>query len=109
LDIEIVETKPPVQDIEYFKLNPLGRVPTFVGANGYILTETMAIAIYCMSKLSLIRPVHHSKMSHIINFSYPCLKILLTIYDSDHVLTFRLYHLTSEPATPLTLRSHFPE
>lgn len=49
LDIELVETRPPVQDLEYFKLNPLGRIPTFVGANGFILTETMAIAVYCMS------------------------------------------------------------
>lgn len=52
LEIELVETRPPVQDIEYFKLNPLGRVPTFVGANGYILTETIAIAVYCTSSLS---------------------------------------------------------
>lgn len=52
LDIELVETKPPVQDLEYFKLNPLGKIPTFVGANGYILTETMAIAVYCMSSLA---------------------------------------------------------
>jgi elongation factor 1-gamma len=49
LDVELVETKPPVKDLEYLKLNPLGRVPTFVGANGYILTETMAIAVYCTS------------------------------------------------------------
>ena len=55
LDIELVETRPPVQDIEYFKLNPLGKVPTFVGANGYILTETMAIAVYCALNLSFVR------------------------------------------------------
>jgi elongation factor 1-gamma len=54
LDVELVETKPPVKDIEYFKLNPLGRVPTFVGANGYILTETMAIAVYCTSNSNLV-------------------------------------------------------
>lgn len=50
LGIELVETKPPVQDIDYFKLNPLGKIPTFVGANGYILTETMAIAVYFTSQ-----------------------------------------------------------
>ena len=32
---------------EYLKLNPLGCIPTFVGSNGFVLTETMAIAIYC--------------------------------------------------------------
>ena len=48
LDIEIVETKPPVTDPEYAKINLLKKIPTFVGSNGYILSETMAIAIYCM-------------------------------------------------------------
>jgi elongation factor 1-gamma len=47
LDIELVETKTPVEDIEYRKINPLNRVPSFVGANGFILCESMAIAIYC--------------------------------------------------------------
>lgn len=47
LDVELVETRPPNTDIEYLKLNPLNRVPTFVGANGFILTESIAIAIYC--------------------------------------------------------------
>jgi elongation factor 1-gamma len=71
LDIEIVETRPPVQDLEYFKLNPLGRVPTFVGANGYILTETIAIAVYCRSSMFLSRLRDLSKMSHIINTVIP--------------------------------------
>lgn len=71
LDIELVETRTPVQDLEYFKLNPLGRIPTFVGANGYILTETMAIAVYCAPTPSPIRPNEHSKMSHIINTVIP--------------------------------------
>jgi hypothetical protein len=47
LDIELVETRPPNVDLDYLKLNPLGRVPTFVGSNGFILTESIAIAIYC--------------------------------------------------------------
>jgi elongation factor 1-gamma len=47
LDIELVETRTPVTDTEYLKLNPLARIPTFVGADGFKLTEVMAIAIYC--------------------------------------------------------------
>jgi elongation factor 1-gamma len=47
LDIELVHTQPPNVDAEYLKLNPLGCVPTFVGSNGFILSEVMAIAIYC--------------------------------------------------------------
>jgi len=50
LDVELVETKTPVTDTEYLKLNPLGRVPTFVGANDFVLTESMAIAIYFASQ-----------------------------------------------------------
>ena len=59
LDIELVETRPPDVDIEYLKLNPLGRVPTFVSTNGFILTESIAIAIYCKNPMS--PPVLQSK------------------------------------------------
>ena len=59
LDIELVETRPPDTDAEYLKLNPLNRVPTFVGADGFILTEVIAIAIYCKfhksTRISLAR------------------------------------------------------
>ncbi|PPJ51925.1 hypothetical protein CBER1_09368 [Cercospora berteroae] len=51
LDLEFVETKPGA-DItnDYRKLNKLGKVPTFEGADGYVLTEAMAIAIYLTSQ-----------------------------------------------------------
>ena len=53
----------------------MAQVPTFVGSNGFILTESIAIAIYCESC-----PTHYqfalSRMSHIITFSYPCLNLL---------------------------------
>lgn len=49
LDIEFVETDPSKGELsaEYKKLNPLGRVPTFEAPNGWVLTEVIAIAIYC--------------------------------------------------------------
>ena len=31
---------------DYLKINKLGKVPSFVGADGYELTEAVAIAIY---------------------------------------------------------------
>lgn len=31
---------------EYLKLNKLGKIPTFEGQDGFVLTECMAIAIY---------------------------------------------------------------
>lgn len=50
LDIELVYTQPreSVSD-EYRKLNKSGKVPTFVGGDGYVLSETIAINVYCQS------------------------------------------------------------
>lgn len=31
---------------EYLKINPLGKVPTFQGEDGFVLSECIAIAIY---------------------------------------------------------------
>ena len=49
LDIELEETNASTDTFppNYLELNPLGLVPTFVGADGFTLTEVMAIAIYC--------------------------------------------------------------
>jgi elongation factor 1-gamma len=44
--VELVETTPPVSDAAYLELNPLGKIPTFIGSNGFLLTESIAIAIY---------------------------------------------------------------
>jgi elongation factor 1-gamma len=33
---------------EYRKVSPQGKIPAFEGANGYTLTEAIAIAIYGM-------------------------------------------------------------
>ncbi|CAK3980104.1 eEF1-gamma domain-containing [Lecanosticta acicola] len=51
LDIELVPTEPAkgVSD-DYKKLNRLGKIPTFQGADGYVLTEAIAIAIYLTSQ-----------------------------------------------------------
>lgn len=48
LDVELVHEEPAKGvSAEYLKLNPLGSVPTFQGADGFVLTECIAIAIYC--------------------------------------------------------------
>jgi hypothetical protein len=36
---------------DYIKYNSLGKIPTFVGSDGYVLTECIAIAIYRMLTL----------------------------------------------------------
>ena len=66
LDIEIIETVPPTKELEYLKLHPLDKVPTFVGANDWVLTEVMAISIYCTS-IFLLQP-QSSRMRDIITF-----------------------------------------
>lgn len=72
LDIENVETNPGEGlSAEYKKLNPLGRVPTFEAPNGWVLSEVIAIAIYCKFTICMRIPPCY-KMSHIIIYSYPC-------------------------------------
>jgi len=50
LDVELVETNPNkgnfVQDYTS-KINRLGKIPSFVGADGFVLNEVLAIAVYC--------------------------------------------------------------
>jgi elongation factor 1-gamma len=51
LDVEFVATEPAkgVSE-EYLRLNKLGKVPTFEGADGFVLSETIAIAVYLASQ-----------------------------------------------------------
>ena len=46
LDIETVEVDTANPPAEYLKFNKLSKVPTFVGEDGYVLYECIAIAIY---------------------------------------------------------------
>ena len=47
LDIEFVDTEPAKGvSTDYLKINKLGKVPTFEGADGFVLSETIAIAVY---------------------------------------------------------------
>ncbi|KAK4453164.1 hypothetical protein QBC34DRAFT_396492 [Podospora aff. communis PSN243] len=50
LEIEIVETNTEKPTDEYLKYNALSKVPTFVGADGYVLSECIAIAVYITSQ-----------------------------------------------------------
>ncbi|WPH04796.1 elongation factor 1 gamma [Acrodontium crateriforme] len=51
LEIDCVETNPQngLSD-EYMRLNKLGKTPTFVAADGTVLTECMAICLYVASQ-----------------------------------------------------------
>lgn len=53
LDVELVHTQPREGlSADYRLLNKLGRVPTFEGADGFVLTEVIAIAVYRESTFS---------------------------------------------------------
>ena len=49
LDLEEVKIDLPNAPTEYLKLNKLAKLPSFVGSDGYELTESIAIAIYSRS------------------------------------------------------------
>ncbi|KAK4632380.1 Elongation factor 1-gamma 2 [Fulvia fulva] len=50
LDLELVHTEPGKVSDDYRKINKLGKVPTFQGQDGYVLSECIAIAIYLTSQ-----------------------------------------------------------
>lgn len=60
LDLATVNTDTSKPDPEYLKYNKLGKVPTFVGADGYVLSECIAIAIYGTSETACISPLKFS-------------------------------------------------
>ena len=63
LDIELVNTKDNANvtsSADYLKYNGLGKVPTFVGADGFVLTEVIAIAVYCKLRGEIIASLHYS-------------------------------------------------
>jgi len=66
IDLEIVPTEPGkgVSD-DYLKINHLGRIPSFVGHDGYELTECIAIAIYSRAPPhASLRPNYTSSALH---------------------------------------------
>lgn len=79
LELEVVHTEPAkgVSD-DYKKLNKLGKVPTFEGADGYVLIEAMAIAVYSELPSALFCSVTRwcgaSNDEIYTTNSYPCLK-----------------------------------
>ena len=49
LDLEVIDSfKKGDSTPDHLKAHPLGKVPAFLGADGFALSEVIAIAIYCM-------------------------------------------------------------
>ena len=85
LDLELVEKTPEKPfPAEYAKINPLNKIPSFEGSDGYVLTESIAIAIYSMLPHFLrLYLLPNLMMRYVIIYSYPCLK---TIVENIHTL-----------------------
>ncbi|MCJ1382907.1 hypothetical protein MMC17_006020 [Xylographa soralifera] len=83
LDLEIVDTEPAKGvPAEYLKINPLGKIPSFEGADGYVLTEAIAIAIYITSqneKTSLLGKTKQDYASIVRWMSYANHEVLPTL------------------------------
>lgn len=45
LDVVTIASSTAAHD-DYRQLNRTGKIPTFVGSDGYVLTESIAIAVY---------------------------------------------------------------
>ena len=72
LDLELVETIPATAPADYKKINALGKIPTFVGADGLVLSECIAIYIYGMlDSLETSRDHYCSPLSCFFVFAPP--------------------------------------
>jgi hypothetical protein len=64
LELELVNTEANSaaafnQSAEYLKLSPLGKIPAFEGANGFTLSESIAIAVYGMFQFASTSLFHY--------------------------------------------------
>jgi elongation factor 1-gamma len=56
LDIEVINSSNADLHADHLKAHPLGKVPAFLGEDGFALHEIIAIAIYCESNLAACSP-----------------------------------------------------
>jgi glutathione S-transferase len=65
---------------DYVSKFPGGKIPGFEGADGFLLTETLAISKYGEppSLPDLHNPCHFLHMTRLFAFSYPCLNHLVS-------------------------------
>jgi glutathione S-transferase len=80
LDLEFVEIDVAPNaafknSAEYRSLNALGKIPTFVGANGFVLTEAIAIAIYS----TFVSPLKIFPLSPFYSSTIPCSMMIYSV------------------------------
>jgi hypothetical protein len=83
LELNIVETEAGKPSIEHLKASGLGKIPAFLGEDGFALSESIAIAIYgkfdrfasTSSNAPRIRVMQLRDDLAFQFYSYPCLKL----------------------------------
>merc|ERR1712000_291109 len=50
LDLEVITADPQKPTVEHLKANALGKIPAFLGEDGFALSEAIAVAIYVTSQ-----------------------------------------------------------
>lgn len=113
LDLDIKTHEFPITDSDYLLNNKLGKVPTFVGADGYVLSECIAIAIYRMSTLPFTHSTHPPH-THMMNYTYintviPVRILLLITYSQFLIPIYSPQPLPLFSRPQLTRKSHLPE
>jgi elongation factor 1-gamma len=54
LELNIVHANLGNPSPEHLEVNRLGKIPTFIGEGGFVLSECIAVALYCMSTIGLV-------------------------------------------------------
>ena len=84
LDLEVITADPQKPTVEHLKANPLGKIPAFLGEDGFALSEAIAVAIYseleaflichtwCAVRSAQCAHTFHDDQANLQN-SYPCL------------------------------------
>jgi elongation factor 1-gamma len=94
LDLEIVNVASPAEaSAEHLKASGLGKIPAFVGEDGFVLSEAIAIAVYFTSqneKTTLLGKTKQDYASILKWLSFFNTEVSLTIGDWSGRLTGRL-------------------
>lgn len=80
MDLDIVETEPAKGvSNDYLRINQLGKIPTFVGEDGYELTESIAIAIYSKPISHLVPPSKAFRLMYSITMMRYIIKTVIPV------------------------------
>ncbi|EEY13958.1 elongation factor 1-gamma 2 [Verticillium alfalfae VaMs.102] len=96
VELDLVESDGSKPTEEHLKANPLGKIPAFLGEDGYALSEAIAVAIYSTYTLSHTQTNHLQSLLRCV-LSSPSSSPLLRNDDLDNSISYPWpNHLTSQ-------------